>query len=174
MEPSHFDARQQGARIGGEADCGAMGRKSAGILPFRRRAETIEVLLVHPGGPFWKNRDDGAWSIAKGEYDSSEQAETAARREFTEETGWVLPDQLTPLGEVRQASGKMVTAFAVETEFDVPTLRSNVFKMEWPPRSGRTQSFPEIDRAKWFDLREARGKLVPGQRSLVDRLIQIL
>lgn len=86
----------------------------------------------------------------------------------------MLPDQLTPLGEVRQASGKMVTAFAVETEFDVPTLRSNVFKMEWPPRSGRTQSFPEIDRAKWFDLREARGKLVPGQRSLVDRLIQIL
>lgn len=143
--------------------------RSAGILPYRWRAGELQVLLVHPGGPFWQKRDQGAWSIAKGEYED-EEPEAAARREFTEETGWEIGGDLQPLGEVRQPSGKRVLAFAVKAELDPATLVSMHFEMEWPPRSGRGQSFPEVDRAEWFSLEEAREKLLTGQRPFVDRL----
>ncbi len=129
---------------------------------------------MHPGGPFWRKRDTGAWSIAKGEYSQDEQPEAAARREFAEETGWEAEGDLTPLGEIRQAGGKCVTAFALEADFDPRTLRSNRFEMEWPPRSGRMQSFPEVDRAEWFGLNEAREKLVARQRAFIDRLEEVL
>src|SRR5690349_16373090 len=113
-----------------------MAAKSAGVLVYRRREGGTEVLLVHPGGPFWAKRDAGAWSIPKGEYAEGELPEAAARREFTEETGWTINGSLQPLGEVRQKAGKAVTAFAVEGDFDAATLKSNSFEMEWPPRSG--------------------------------------
>ncbi|WP_256753607.1 NUDIX domain-containing protein [Mesorhizobium sp. Mes31] len=149
-----------------------MAKKSAGILPYRRSDSGLQVLLVHPGGPFWQSRDLGAWSIAKGEYGDDEQPEAAARREFAEETGWELTAApLLPLRELRQRGGKLITAFAVEGDFDTATLRSNMFEMEWPPRSGRVQSFPEIDRGEWLDLAQAREKMVAGQRSFLDRLV---
>ena len=147
-----------------------MAAKSAGILVYRRRAETIEVLLVHPGGPFWSKRDSGAWSIPKGEYSDAEDAEAAARREFTEETGWMIDGELLPLGEIRQKAGKTVTAFVAEGDFDPASLASNRFEMEWPPKSGRVAAFPEIDRAGWFALDQAREKIIEGQRPLLDRL----
>src|SRR5215510_2077820 len=125
----------------------AMAAKSAGILLYRRVAGTIEVLLVHPGGPIWSRRDLGAWSIPKGEFDDGEAPEVAARREFAEELGIALAGELVPLGEVRQKAGKQVVAFAVEGDLDIAAIVSNSFEMEWPPRSGRKQSFPEIDRA---------------------------
>jgi len=149
-------------------------RKSAGILPFKVQAGVVQVLLVHPGGPFWRKRDDGTWSVAKGEYGDGEQAETAARREFAEETGWNVSGTLMSLGEIRQAGGKYVTAFALEADFDPGTLRSNLFEIEWPLGSGRMESFPEVDRAEWFNLVEARGKLLAGQRIFIDRLLQLL
>ncbi|WP_353642091.1 NUDIX domain-containing protein [Mesorhizobium sp. WSM2239] len=151
-----------------------MAAKSAGTLVYRMRAEAIEVLLVHPGGPFWQKRDLGAWSIPKGEYADNEDAEAAARREFTEETGWTIADEMTPLGAIRQKAGKTVTAFAAECDFDPATLTSNSFEMEWPPRSGRVASFPEIDRAGWFSLADARARIIEGQRPLLDRLEEIL
>ena len=151
-----------------------MHRKSAGILPFRRLTGTIEVLLVHPGGPFWQKRDDAAWSIAKGEYGDDEQVEAAARREFKEETGWDVTHTLMPLGEVRQPSGKHVTGFAMEADFDPQSLHSNLFEIEWPPRSRTTQAFPEVDRAAWFSLGDARKKLLVGQRPFLDRLVELL
>ena len=142
--------------------------KSAGILLFER--DPLRVLLVHPGGPFWARRDDGAWSIPKGEYGDDEDAEAAARREFAEETGASVTGPLIPLGEVRQKAGKIVTAFVVEMPFDVAALKSNLFDMEWPPRSGRRQSFPEVDRAQWFTLDQARMKILPEQAAFLDRL----
>ncbi|MCZ8545428.1 NUDIX domain-containing protein [Mesorhizobium qingshengii] len=149
-----------------------MAKKSAGILPYRRSNSGLQVLLVHPGGPFWQSRDLGAWSIAKGEYGDDEQPEAAARREFAEETGWELAAApLLPLRDLRQRGGKLITAFAVEGDFDTATLRSNMFEMEWPPRSGRVQSFPEIDRGEWLDLAQAREKMLAGQRSFLDRLV---
>jgi predicted NUDIX family NTP pyrophosphohydrolase len=151
-----------------------MAAKSAGILIYRRRAGTIEVLLVHPGGPFWARRDAGAWSIPKGEYSDDEDAEAAARREFAEETGWTIKGELKPLGEVRQKAGKAVTAFAGRGDFDPATLASNRFEMEWPPKSGRTASFPEVDRAGWFGLAEAAEKIIEGQRTLLDRLGELV
>lgn len=151
-----------------------MAAKSAGILVYRKRADAAEALLVHPGGPFWARRDAGAWSISKGEYSESEDAETAARREFTEETGWTIEGELKPLGEIRQKAGKVVTAFAAEGDFDPASLESNRFAMEWPPKSGRIASFPEVDRAGWFWLAEARDKIVEGQRPLLDRLQDLL
>ena len=151
-----------------------MSRKSAGILPFKVQAGVVQVLLVHPGGPFWRKRDDGTWSVAKGEYGDGEQAETAARREFAEETGWNVSGTLMSLGGIRQAGGKYVTAFALEADFDPGTLRSNLFEIEWPLGSGRMESFPEVDRAEWFNLVEARGKLLAGQRIFIDRLLQLL
>jgi predicted NUDIX family NTP pyrophosphohydrolase len=151
-----------------------MAAKSAGTLVYRKRAEAIEVLLVHPGGPFWQKRDLGAWSIPKGEYADNEDAEAAARREFTEETGWMIAGEMTPLGDIRQKAGKTVTAFAAECDFDPATLASNSFEMEWPPRSGRVASFPEVDRAGWFSLADAREKIIEGQRPLLDRLEELL
>lgn len=151
-----------------------MRKQSAGVLVFRRRPKAVEVLLVHPGGPFWAKRDAGAWSIPKGEYADVEDAETAARREFTEETGWKLGGELTSLGEIRQKAGKAVTAFAVEGDFEPASLESNRFEMEWPPKSGRQASFPEVDRAGWFGLDAAREKMVEGQRPLLDRLEVLL
>lgn len=149
-----------------------MPSKSAGILAYRMR-ESIEVLLVHPGGPFWRNKDLGAWSIPKGEYADGEDPEAAARREFAEELGVELSTPLIALGEVKQRGGKMVTAFAAELDIDVSNIRSNTFEIEWPPRSSRRQTFPEVDRADWFALQAAHGKINAGQRPLLDRLVQL-
>ena len=149
-----------------------MPKRSAGILLYRRGPE---VLLVHPGGPFWARKDAGAWSIPKGEYDEDEDPTATARREFEEELGTPLPaGPLTPLGSVTQRGGKAVTAWAAEGDVDARALRSNTFTMEWPPRSGVMREFPEVDRAEWFDLERAREKLVPAQAELVDRLAEHL
>lgn len=147
-----------------------MSTKSAGVLLFRRDEGAVRVLLVHPGGPFWVKRDLGAWSVPKGEFGPDERPEAAARREFAEELGIELSGTLLPLGEVRQKAGKQVVGFAVEGDLDVTAIRSNNFEMEWPPRTGRMQSFPEIDRAAWFTLAEAREKIIPGQLPFLERL----
>jgi predicted NUDIX family NTP pyrophosphohydrolase len=149
---------------------------SAGLLVYRRTGDGIEVLLVHPGGPFWAKKDDGAWSIPKGEYEPEEDPLVVALREFAEELGTEPPDPTEPLwlGEQRQPSGKVVSAWAVEGDVDVTDVRSNTFEMEWPPRSGRTREFPEVDRAGWFDPDAARGKLLGGQVGFVDRLEELL
>lgn len=146
---------------------------SAGILMYRRRGKSLEVLLVHPGGPFWRRRDAGAWSIPKGECDPAEPAEAAARREFAEELGRRPEGELMPLGEIRQAGGKRVLAFAIEGEFDASRIESNTFEIEWPPRSGKRAAFPEVDRAAWFALDEARDKIIAGQLPLLERLAGI-
>ena len=152
-----------------------MTKRSAGLLPFRRTGSELEVFLVHPGGPFWKNKDAGAWSLVKGEYEGAEDAMAAARREFAEETGFTLDEaEFLPLGEVRQAGGKVVTAWAVEQDLDPAMLRSNTFDMEWPPKSGKRQAFPEVDRAAWFQLPEARVKLIQAQTALLERLAERL
>jgi predicted NUDIX family NTP pyrophosphohydrolase len=148
---------------------------SAGILLHRGDRAAPEVLLVHPGGPFWARKDAGAWSIPKGEVGAGEDPRACARREFAEETGTATPaGDLAELGEVRLKSGKRVAGFALAGDLDADAVRSNTFELEWPPRSGRIQSFPEIDRAAWFGLDEARAKLNPAQVALVDRLEQIL
>jgi len=144
-----------------------MARQSAGILMHRRRGGVAEVLLVHPGGPLWSRRDEGAWSIPKGEPAPEESAEAAARREFQEETGCPVEGNLAPLAPCRQPGGKLVLAFAVEGDCDAARVKSNSFAMEWPPRSGRMQEFPEVDRAGWFGLDEARRKIMPGQAPLL-------
>jgi predicted NUDIX family NTP pyrophosphohydrolase len=145
--------------------------RSAGILLYRHADAGPEVLLVHPGGPFWARRDEGAWSIPKGEHGEGEEPIDAARREFAEETGAPLAaGELIPLGEVRQRSGKQVAAWAAEGDLDPASVRSNTFELEWPPRSGRIQAFPEVDRAEWFALDEARRRLLPAQVAFVDRL----
>ena len=148
----------------------AKGRRSAGILLHRRRAGTLEVLLVHPGGPFWKNRDEGSWTIPKGEYGEGEHALDAARREFTEETGFPIEGPFHELAPVRQASGKVVRAWAVEGDCEAEAIRSNTFSMEWPPHSGRMAEFPEVDRAAWFTLEEARRRILPAQLPLLEEL----
>lgn len=147
-----------------------MARKSAGILLFRKDADGVRVLLVHPGGPYWKNKDAGAWSIPKGEHDEAEEVEAAARREFLEETGMAVARPLLPLGAVRQPGGKQVTGFACKGDLDPSAIACNSFEMEWPPKSGRMSSFPEVDRAEWFDLAVAREKINPGQQPFLDRL----
>ena len=141
---------------------------------YRRIGSQLEVLLVHPGGPYWRRRDEGAWSIPKGEVDAGEDAADAARREFTEETGVRLAGPLEPLGEIRQRGGKRVLAFAVEGDVDIQIIKSNTFEMEWPPKSGGKQVFPEIDRAGWFDLPVAQAKILEGQRPLLDRLAELV
>ena len=147
---------------------------SAGILMYRCSGTGLEVLLVHPGGPYWRRKDEGAWSIPKGEMDGEEDASAIAAREFAEETGVVLAGQpLEPLGEIRQRAGKRVIAFAVEGDLDVHAIRSNRVEIEWPPGSGKMQTFPEIDRAEWFDLAAARVKIIEGQRPLLDRLADL-
>jgi predicted NUDIX family NTP pyrophosphohydrolase len=151
-----------------------MPQRSAGLILYRRRQGGIEVLLVHPGGPFWVRKDDGAWSIPKGEHGSDENPLAAARREFAEETGAHPPvGEAVALGSFRQSSGKIVQAWAVEGELDPATIESNTFTMEWPPRSGRTAEFPEIDRAGWFAVDEAREKLNPAQAKFLDRLLDV-
>ncbi|HMF69263.1 MAG TPA: NUDIX domain-containing protein [Phyllobacterium sp.] len=151
-----------------------MAKKSAGILLYRKTGDDLQVLLVHPGGPFWRNKDLSTWSIPKGEYGEDEEPESTARREFTEETGLVLDGKLQPLGTIRQAGGKLVTGFAVEGDFDVAGLVSNSFEIEWPPRSGHKEIFPEVDRAEWFSLAAAHEKIIAGQRPLLDRLEELL
>jgi predicted NUDIX family NTP pyrophosphohydrolase len=148
-------------------------RRSAGIVLYRAGDGGLEVLLVHPGGPFWAKKDLGAWSIPKGEYEPGEDPQACALREFEEETGTALEAQaLVELGAVVQKAGKEVTAWAARGDLDPAGVRSNSFTMEWPPRSGRQQEFPEIDRAEWFALDEARAKLVAAQAELLDRLVQ--
>lgn len=158
-----------------------MARLSAGLLLYRRPAtraderapadDAVEVLLVHPGGPFWARRDDGAWSIPKGELDQGEDPLAAAEREVTEELGMpVPPGPRRDLGEIVQRGGKRVHAWAVEGDVDPATVQGNHFELEWPPRSGRVQSFPEVDRAAWFTLSSARRKILPAQTELLDRL----
>lgn len=145
--------------------------RSAGLLLFRRGASGIEVLIGHMGGPFWARKDDGAWSIPKGEYDDGEDPLAAALREFAEELGAPPPEgDDVPLGEFRQSNGKFVTVFAREGDFDASEIHGDTFEMEWPPRSGRTASFPEIDRAAWMTLDAARPKLVAGQVPALDAL----
>lgn len=143
---------------------------SAGIIAYRHAPGGLEVLLVHPGGPFWRNRDAGAWSIPKGGVDPGEDHLTAGVREFQEETGTVLAGDFLPLGEIRQAGGKRVVAFAIEADIDPDAITSNTFSMEWPPKSGKLAQFPEVDRAAWFDFATARAKINPAQAMFLDRL----
>jgi predicted NUDIX family NTP pyrophosphohydrolase len=148
-----------------------MPRTSAGILLYRLRPAGPEVLLGHMGGPFWAKKDDGGWSIPKGEHGPDEDPLAVARREFEEELGSSVPTQeLVPLGALRVTSGKVLTVWAAEGDLDAAAAQSNTFTVEWPPRSGRLQEFPEIDRAAWFGLEEARSKLVKGQVPFLDRL----
>jgi len=147
-----------------------MPRRSAGLLMYRRSGGTLEVLLVHPGGPFWMKKDAGAWSIPKGEYEAGEEALAAAAREFQEETGLVARGPYTPLTPIRQQGGKVVEAWAFEGDCDADSLKSTTFSLEWPRGSGRRQEFPEVDRAGWFGLDEARRKILPAQAALLDEL----
>jgi predicted NUDIX family NTP pyrophosphohydrolase len=150
-------------------------KKSAGLLMYRQApGGALQVLLAHPGGPFWRNKDGGAWTLPKGEYDESEPPLAAAQREFAEETGFPVSPPFISLGEVVQKSGKRITAWAFAGECEPGALRCNTFEMEWPPRSGRRQSYPELDRVEWFGLDEARSKINPAQRALLDRLEQAL
>jgi predicted NUDIX family NTP pyrophosphohydrolase len=150
-------------------------KRSAGILMYRGRAAELRLLLVHPGGPFWAKKDQGAWSIPKGEFDEGADPLAVARREFEEELGAPAPPgDVIDLGEIVQPSRKVITAFATEGDFDTSKLSSNLFEMEWPPKSGRKQSFPEVDRAAWFTPEEAREKILPGQRPFIDRLLERL
>jgi predicted NUDIX family NTP pyrophosphohydrolase len=154
-----------------------MSKRSAGILMYRGSPSALELLLVHPGGPLWANKDLGAWSIPKGEYDEAEDPLAVAIREFTEELGarpFSGPTKLLNLGEIVQPGGKHVTAFAVAGDFDPATLSSNLFELEWPPKSGKVQSFAEVDRAQWFRPEEARQKILPGQAPFLDRLLERL
>ena len=151
-----------------------MAKQSAGILLYRERAAGLEVLLVHPGGPLWASKDDGAWSIPKGEFTAGEDALAAARREFTEETGFTAAAGATPLAPVRLKSGKIVHVWAVRGDADPAALRSNTFTMEWPPRSGHRREFPEVDRAAWFPVAEAVRKISPGQVPLLRELERLL
>ena len=152
-------------------------QRSAGILLFRRLGGEPEFLLVHPGGPFWARKDAGAWSIPKGGIEEAEEPRACAIRELGEELGpapELDPGQLLELGTIRQKAGKVVEAWAAEADFDPAELASNSFAMEWPPRSGRQQEFPEVDRAEWFDLERAREKILPAQAELLDRLLERL
>ena len=150
-----------------------MPKLSAGLLLFQRRLDESSVFLVHPGGPFWHKKDIGAWSIPKGEVSAGEDFLVAAKREFTEETGFTADGEFIPLGEVKQGGGKIVTAWAVEQDC-LPNIQSNTFTMEWPPKSGRMQEFPEVDRAEWFPLEEARRRILPGQVPFLDRLLALV
>ncbi|MFI9345638.1 NUDIX domain-containing protein [Streptomyces sp. NPDC052773] len=148
-------------------------RRSAGLLLFRRSEQGLEVLLGHMGGPFFTRRQAGAWTVPKGEYDPDEPAWEAARREFREELGVAPPDgEAVPLGEVRQTGGKIVTVWAVEGDLDPETIAPGTFSMEWPPKSGRTQEFPELDRVRWFGLDAARTVIVTAQTAFLDRLAE--
>lgn len=147
---------------------------SAGILLYRMRGGGIEVFIVHPGGPFWAKKDYGAWSIPKGEYAEGEDSLAAAKREFHEETGFEVNGSFRALAPLKQASGKLISAWAVEGDVDALSVKSNTFSLEWPPRSGKVQEFPEVDRALWCDLPTAQKKLLRGQRPFLDQLQQLL
>ncbi|PXW31382.1 UNVERIFIED_CONTAM: putative NUDIX family NTP pyrophosphohydrolase [Williamsia faeni] len=151
-----------------------MAKRSAGMLLFRRN-DGLEVLIAHPGGPLWARKDEGAWSIPKGLYADDEEPLAAARREFAEEVGLAVPDgNVVELGEIKQPSGKLVTAFAVESDLDITDSVSNTFEMEWPRGSGKTRSYPEVDKVEWFGVDAARDKLLKGQRPFLDRLLEQL
>jgi predicted NUDIX family NTP pyrophosphohydrolase len=156
----------------GGKDALAVPTRGAGILMYRRDRGMLEVLLVHPGGPFWTRKDLGAWSIPKGEHRTGESAWAAAVREFEEETGERPNGTPLDLGEVTQSSKKRITAFALAGSIDALHIKSGTFELEWPPRSGRTQSLPEVDRAEWFPIETARAKIVRGQRPFLDRLLE--
>jgi len=147
-----------------------MAKTSAGLLMYRNAVRTLQVLLVHPGGPFWAKKDDGAWSIPKGEFGEAEVPLDAAIREFNEETGLTPGGPFIPLGSAKQPGGKVVSVWTFHGDWDPATLRSNVFVLEWPPKSGMTREFPEVDRAAWFDTREARRKILPGQVTFIDQV----
>jgi predicted NUDIX family NTP pyrophosphohydrolase len=147
-----------------------MPKQSAGLLVYRRRNDALEVLLVHPGGPFWQHKDQGAWSIPKGEFTGDDDPLEAAKREFHEETGFTATGEFTPLKPLKQPSGKTVHAWLVEGEFDSALVRSNTFKLEWPRNSGKFIDVPEVDRAEWFSLEIASAKILSGQRALLDQL----
>jgi predicted NUDIX family NTP pyrophosphohydrolase len=149
-------------------------KQSAGILLYRTCGGQVEVFLVHPGGPYWTRKDDGAWSIPKGEYGEGDDPLATARREFREETGSEVIGSFRPLSPIRQPSGKVVSAWAVEGDLDAATVKSHTFSLEWPPHSGTMQEFPEVDRGAWFDIAIARTKLQPGQRGFLDQLIELL
>ena len=151
-----------------------MAKLSAGLLLYRRLESNVQVFLVHPGGPFWAKKDEGAWSLPKGEYAAGEDPLSAARREFTEETSFSMEGEFIPLGELKQPGGKTITAWAIEGDLDPSRLRSNTFTLEWPPKSGRTQEFPEVDRGDWFSLPEAKRMILKGQVDFVDRLASAL
>ncbi len=151
-----------------------MPKKSAGLLMYRRRHGVLEVFLVHPGGPFWQKKDVGSWSIPKGEYTTEEDPLEVAKREFQEETGSKASGEFVPLTSRKQPSGKIITAWAFEGDCDASTIKSNTFSMEWPPRSGKREEFPEVDRASWFSIPDAKKKIIEGQSGFVDELVRIL
>jgi len=151
-----------------------MPKQSAGLLMYRYADGGVEVFLVHPGGPFWAKKDDGAWSIPKGEFSESEDPLQAAKREFEEETGQAAHGAFEPLKAVKQPSGKVIHAWSVKGNFDAAAIRSNKFSMEWPSRSGKVREFPEVDRGAWFSLTVARQKILPGQLALLTELDQLL
>jgi len=151
-----------------------MAKLSAGILMYRRSTGSLEVLLVHPGGPFWEKKDLGAWSIPKGEYTADEDALAAAKREFLEETGVEVSGALVNLEPLKQPSGKTVHAWILEGNCDASSIKSNTFSMEWPPHSGKQEEFPEVDRAAWFSLDEARQKILKGQVGFIEQLERLV
>ncbi len=151
-----------------------MPKQAAGILLYRRGPSGLIVLLAHPGGPLWARKDLGAWTLPKGQFTDGELPLDAARREFEEEMGTAPSGTFQPLGTVKQPSGKVIHVWAAESDFDVGTLKSNLFRMEWPPRSGREVEFPEVDRAGWFSIEEARDRIIKGQALFLDRLLELL
>lgn len=151
-----------------------MPKQAAGILLYRRGARGLELLLAHPGGPLWARKDDGCWTIPKGQFTDGELPLDAAKREFEEEMGSKPVGDFQPLGTLKQPSGKVIHAWAAESDFDVTKVKSNLFSMEWPPRSGTLSEFPEVDRAGWFSLEEARIKILKGQQPFLERLLALL
>jgi predicted NUDIX family NTP pyrophosphohydrolase len=149
-------------------------KQAAGILLFRRGAAGLQVLLAHPGGPLWSRKDYGAWTLPKGQFTDGELPLDAAKREFEEEMGAAPAGDFTPLGTVKQPSGKVIHAWAAESDFDAAGVKSNLFSMEWPPKSGRMAEFPEVDRAAWFSIAEARHRIIKGQAPFLDRLLALL
>jgi predicted NUDIX family NTP pyrophosphohydrolase len=152
----------------------SMSKRSAGLMLYRRRNTELEVFLVHPGGPFWAHKDFGAWSIPKGEYLDGEDPLDAAKREFTEETGFAAQGPFLDLGDLKQPSGKLVSAWAFEGDCDPEKLKSNTFTMEWPPRSGQQIEVPEVGQGRWFSIEDARERLLSGQRPFLDRLLEVV
>lgn len=149
-------------------------KQSAGLLMYRKRGESVQVLLVHPGGPFWAKKDLGSWSMPKGEFSEDEDVLKAARREFEEETGFLPTGQFVRLGAIRQPSGKLIHAWAFEGDLDARKIKSNTFSVEWPPQSGKQQEFPEVDRAEWFTVDTARERIIKGQVEFLDELLRVL